>query len=404
MDHRKYVERYLKKVQEEAREPNKTLILDFVAQERAEGRSEARILEYLRRIYEIDKLLGKPFRKAERRDIVRVINEIEAKDTKIKYVGKERKEVKGKLSETTIVGYKISIKKFWKWLNGGEEYPQPVRWIKCTRDKTPAIKQKDILTPEEVAAMINSAKNLRDRALIGLTYETGARSGELWDLKREDVEFTPEGAVIHVTNEKYNKGKKRHVPVVMCARDLMNYMNSMDDKRPEAFLWLGLEGTKTKERVQKQSFNKIFKMAAENAGINKRIWVHGMRHIRISHVKDKLTEQVQKSIFGWSPRSNMPGYYGVISNEQVVSSVFKNVYGIQSNGNGKKETACSRCGALQNYDSESCWRCSLIFDEKKRQEETDIKKELEGIKAILISMPEYKKRLRERGLIKVTSM
>jgi sugar-specific transcriptional regulator TrmB len=74
MSHSKYVEKYLNKIKAEVAEPNKTLILDFVAQERAENRSESRILEYVRKVYEIEKMLEKPFKKAERRDTVNIVN------------------------------------------------------------------------------------------------------------------------------------------------------------------------------------------------------------------------------------------------------------------------------------------------------------------------------------------
>jgi len=46
--------------------------------------------------------------------------------------------------------------------------------------------------------MIEACDNPRDRALVHVLYESGARSGELLNMKIGDVEFDQYGAVIRV--------------------------------------------------------------------------------------------------------------------------------------------------------------------------------------------------------------
>ena len=95
------LERYLNKVREDIPEPNKKLILDFAEQGDAEGLSKSRTLEYIRALHRIALILGKPFEKASKQDLIRVVNAICNIDTKCRgYAGKNPRMVKGKFSES----------------------------------------------------------------------------------------------------------------------------------------------------------------------------------------------------------------------------------------------------------------------------------------------------------------
>lgn len=382
-DFNKLVERYKNKVRDEIPNPNRNLILDFVEQSDAEGLSKSRTLEYLRAIYRMTLILDKPFKKATRQDLVKLINVIKNIDTKCRgYAGKEPRIVKEKYSENYIVAHKIALKKFYKWLNGDEEYPQVIKWLKCVRPPG-RVRKEDILSEEEIQKIINACDNLRDRCFIHVTAETGGRAGEIRILKRKDVEFTNEGAIITLITEK-KRGKdrreKRYVPVVYGVPALIEYMNSMDDKSPEAYLWVAY-GKKCKGKLlELSSLDRILKRAAEMAGITKRVYLHLLRFSRATHVSPHLTESVMRNIFGWSAMSTMPSHYAKLSDEQAQNSLLKNVYGIENNGNGEKDLFCSRCKAKVQEGTDQCWRCGLILNEKVKREREKEKQELEELR------------------------
>jgi integrase len=402
MDHRKYVERYLKKVEEEIAEPNRTLMREFIAQCEAEKLSESRILEHLRALYKMESILGKPFPEASRSDTVRIINYLESLNTKHRgYAGRNPRIVRGKLSENYILGFKITLKKFYKWLNDGEEYPDCIRWLKCRKRGGPKVEKKDVLTGEEIGRIINACSRLRDRCFIHMTYEIGARAGEMLELKRKDVEFTGDGAVVSITNEKYRKGTGRHIPIVFSVPDLVTYMNSMANKDPDGYLWV-CEGRKNiGNRISMTAMEKIFKRAAEKAGMEKRVWLHLLRHCRCTHVSHLLTDAVKREMFNWSEKSDMPGYYTHLSSRQAQDSILANVYGIK---NGESvDIFCRRCKAKLPNGGERCWRCNLPLDERKIADEQSLMAELKELRHFRQDIKKLidgavKKKLEDMGL------
>jgi integrase len=376
------VERYKNKVREEVPEPNRKLILDFAEQNKAEGLSESRNLEYLRCIHRIALILNKPFKKATKQDLVRVINTISATDTKCRgYAGKRPIIVKGKFSDNYVVGHKITAKKFFKWLNGGEEYPDVIKWLKCTNPPG-KVQKEDILTPEETTRIINACETLRDRCFVHLTAETGARAGEMRVLKRKDIEFTNEGAIITLMTEKLRGGKKekRQVPVVYCVPTLVEYMNSMKEQGPDAYLWVGHGKKNTGRLLELGTLEKVFKRAAERAGITKRCYLHLLRFSRATHVSPHLTESVMRNLFGWSAKSDMPSHYSKLSDQQAQFSLLRNVYGIENGNNGNHDTFCGRCKAKVQEGADTCWRCGMILREEVRLEKEKEKAEFEELR------------------------
>jgi integrase len=391
------VERYKKRIADEIPEPNRKLLLDFAEQCHADELSEARILEYMRAIYRMAMILDKPFTKAKKQDLVRVINEIKATKTKCRgYAGKMPIIVKGELSDNYILSYKITLKKFYKWLNGGEEYPEVIKWLKCIKP-VGKVQKDDILAPEEISRIVNACETLRDRCFVQLTAETGARAGEMRILQRKDIEFTNDGAVINLQTEKLRGGKKerRYVPVVYAVPILVEYLNSMKDQQPSAYLWVGHGKKNTGKLLALGSLEKIFKRAAERAGITKRCYLHLLRFSRATHVSPHLTESVMRNLFGWSAKSDMPSHYAKLSDEQAQLSLLKNVYGIETNGDKEQAFFCPRCKAKLEPSSVRCWRCTLFLSEKAK---FDNEKEITALveKAI---QKEMKKIMQERGLV-----
>jgi site-specific recombinase XerD len=131
---------------------NKKLILRFHKHCYAEGLSTPRIQHYVLKLRQLAEWLGKDFAKATREDVEGVVRKIEQMD----------------YSEWTKHGFKVTLKKFYKWLKKSEHYPKEVRWIKSTVKNESTRLPEELLTEEDVKKLIEVADHPRDKALVSV--------------------------------------------------------------------------------------------------------------------------------------------------------------------------------------------------------------------------------------------
>src|SRR5204862_3670353 len=106
-----------------------------------------------------------------------------------------------------------------------EDIPQPKRHRKLP----------EILSPDEVARLIDSASNLFHRAMLMTLYSTGMRRAELCHLKVEDIDSVR--MLVHIRHGKRNRD--RDVPLSPKLLDtLREYWRWM---RPKTYLFPGTE-------------------------------------------------------------------------------------------------------------------------------------------------------------------
>jgi len=73
---------------------------------------------------------------------------------------------------------------------------------------------EDMLTREEIEALIDNCPNSRDRALIATLYESGMRKGELFSIKIKSVQFDENGTVINIPDTMATKTGARRIRIV----------------------------------------------------------------------------------------------------------------------------------------------------------------------------------------------
>jgi len=86
-------------------------------------------------------MLGKNFDEVNKTDIEQLVNRLE----------------RSTYSAWTKHDYKVAIKRFYKWLNGGEDYPATVKWIKTTLKRKDVLLPKNMLTEDEVKQLVDTA-------------------------------------------------------------------------------------------------------------------------------------------------------------------------------------------------------------------------------------------------------
>jgi len=164
-------------------ERNKEAISKFQENCFIEGISVGRITRYLYDLRHISKWLGKEFENATKEDIRSLIGRIEKETFK-----KNGQDIP--YQESTKRDFRITIKKFYKWLRESEDYPEEVKWIKSTGRKCERIKlPEEMLSEEDIENLINAAENPRDKAFIAILYESGCRIGEMLFLRLKHINF-----------------------------------------------------------------------------------------------------------------------------------------------------------------------------------------------------------------------
>lgn len=219
---------------------------------------------------------------------------------------------------STASRHLASIKTFYGFLqNNGYILTNPTSGL-----KTPKSQKSEplVLTLNEVESILlqpdlRTAIGKRDKAMIELLYATGIRVSELVNLNLSHL-FVSNGYV--VCGEKT---KERAVPLgVMAAQALSTYL---DGARPqlsdseEKALFVNYSG----KRMTRQGFWKIIKRYSYEAGINKPITPHTIRHSFALHlVQNGANLKAVQEMMGHSDVTTTQRYL------EMTSSKIKDIY------------------------------------------------------------------------------
>lgn len=376
-NYEKTLNRELKKLRSGS-DVNAPTILKYYKNRVAEGLSLARIIKCIITLRLISRLLGKRFENATREDMVDLLAKIEQK----------------KYSYWTKRDYKVVLKKFYQWLYNCEdgEYPPLVRWIKAHKKIENKLMKNQLLTPEEVNTLAGSARNIRDRALILVLYESGRRIGEILSLRIECVEFDELGARLLVDG----KTGKDYSRVIASAPVLATWLDNHPLRNnPKAPVWVGLNSRNRNKQLSYGAAYKVIKDCAERAGIKKRVYCHLFRHSRATHSSTKLNQTQMCAMFGWKQGSQMPSVYIHLSGEDIdeAQAVLNGVRPAKEDGEPFRPKFCSRCKEKNSPDSKYCNRCGFILDVEFAVKVDEAKARVDSLLNKLTEDPEKLERL-----------
>lgn len=309
----------------------------------------------------------------------------------------------GRLSDRTIDTYKSFVRSFLRWVHNGTkleaEAPECLGAIRRLRPKPDF--RKEVLSPEEVRKIADACNNQRDRALILVGYESGARAGEILSLRLRDIELDRYGAVVIV------KGKtgERRIRLVQSVPDLQLWLNihpSRDNK--DAPLWPS-RWIKARS-ITTMHFYRLLVRHAKEAGVSKHVHPHLLRHTRATHLANVFTEAQMREFFGWTKRSDMPEVYVHLSGRDVDRTLLRH-YGIVAEEEARssealRPTRCPRCGLENPAGFEYCGRCSISLRVRPSEEKLEYHKGAEEavatfIREVLRENPELAKRILEHS-------
>jgi len=289
---------------------NETLINQFLEFCKANGIGKYRIMKYEYTLPKISLMLNKPFNKANKNDMIKLMVKIEDLKTK------KNEPIK----EWTKHDYRVVIKRFYKWLNKDEDYPDTVRWIKTTMKNGNKKLPEDMLTEDEIQILIDSATNPRDKAFISVLYESGCRIAEILNMKIKHISFDEYSPTIVVSG----KTGSRRIRLI----DKNNYLKIWLDNHffkddPDAYVWVSIATNRKNNPLEYHSAVKLLRNLAKKSKIKKAVNPHNFRHSRATYLASRLTEAQMKQMFGWTQSSNMASIYVHLSGRDIDKSILQ---------------------------------------------------------------------------------
>ncbi len=142
-------------------------------------------------------------------------------------------------------------------------------------------KLPNVLSAEEVLALLKSVNNIKHRALLYVLYSAGLRVGEVVRLRVNDLDY--ERRTITV---RQGKGRKDRVTLLSDAAALVikEYAEGMSAQQ---WLFPGQDGRK---HLTERSVQKLFEKCKGEAGIVKPVSVHSLRHSFATHLLEGGTD------------------------------------------------------------------------------------------------------------------
>lgn len=329
---------------------NKNLILEFANNCLARGLTKLRVRKYLFHLKRIAQELKKPFDKADRKDIERIINWLNETE----------------YSPNTQADFRVAMKVFYKYLEAEKlgitirelemqrKEPQIVSWFSSRIKKIDKRLPDQLLTQDDILALIKSAPNIRDKAFIATLYESGARIGEIGTLKIKHISFDEYGIKASLSG----KTGSRTIRLITCCKYLTDWINQHPHKdNKESPLWVG---NTTKELLNYTSLSKLLKVARKRAGINKPINPHSFRHARATELAQHFTEQQLKNYLGWTAGSDMASVYVHLSGKDMDNAMLS-MHGLMPKKSDEEPKLmpkkCLVCGELNDPTASFCIKC-----------------------------------------------
>ena len=292
------------------------------------------VLGVLGRLFE---MLGKDFETSTKQDIEDLVTKIRERD----------------ISPVTQSDYLKKLKQFDKWVNGGEEPTERTKRIKTGIGKKHLKLPSQLVTPKEAEELINATDNIRDRALIHVLWESGARIGEIINCKMNSIQFEGGEARLRL----YGKVGERQVLLLESVRDLKEFVKTRNNAKQEEPLFC-LFGQNKGEPINHAQINKMLRSTLKRTKISKHIHAYLFRHSRASYLASQgLNEAQLCTIFGWTIGSKQPATYIHLSGSQT-ETAYKKIYGIvKQEETEQKLIQCVVCGEVNPSSKDTCSNC-----------------------------------------------
>lgn len=184
-----------------------------------------------------------------------------------------------------------------------------------------------VASEEEIIRMIAATDNIKHKCIIAMLYSTGARRGELINMRIQDIDLAREQVVI-----RGGKGKRDRITLLskQLSKVIAGYI---DTYKPNYWLFEG----GNRKKYTGSSVGKVIRKACKNAGIKKSITPHVLRHSFATHLMEQGTDTryIQKLLGHKS--LNTTAIYTHVSNHslQNITNPLDRIFDVSKLGDNK---------------------------------------------------------------------
>jgi site-specific recombinase XerD len=351
-NYRRQYERQIELAKQDSQisEENKKWIFKFADYMLSDGISYGKVGRYVLDMRKLAKMFPRPFQEANKDDLRRIVGELE----------------KTELAPESKKGFKIMLRKLFRLIREIDEkgvYPPEVKWISIAIAKNHTKLPEELLTNEEIEAVVKNCKCVRDKAFVALLAESGCRISEIGLMKIKNVSFEEVGARITVGG-KTGMRKMLVINSLPYLQEWINQHPKNDD--PEAYLWYNPQG----ELLGYTRINAILKSAGKRAGIKKRIYPHLFRHSRATRLASIMSEASMKHYLGWSQSSKMCGIYIHMNGKETDDAILM-ANGIETSKEKPKPMIepkkCFKCSTVNEITNRFCKICGMPLNKEDAQ-------------------------------------
>jgi integrase/recombinase XerD len=368
---RKRLADWIKRVNEDVDDPDRTDILKLIEHMQDKERAILWIVRCITALITLRKHLEKPFRNATKEDMRSILKWMEQKGYKA----------------STNEKFRQVLKLFYKAVYGNDEYyPEQVKWFsskvgkeKIGKDTT--MDMAEYLEEEEILKLIESAPTLQSKAFLACMYKSGARPEEFLRLTNTDTRLDSKGAVFMLRG----KTGERRVRIISFAKLLQQWLDVHPLKHQDYYpLWISEATNYKNEALGIRGAEKIIGVVLRRSGLtSKHARPYILRHSRATHLAKHLTEAQMCIFFGWVLGSQVVRRYIHLSGKDVDNTLLA----VNEEGQIKKEEyklkslKCIRCTETISQGMNFCSKCSLPVNlNNEYTREMELEKENEILK------------------------
>jgi len=345
----KFEKRYTKIIEENKLKLSKRnidLLIDFFKLLQAEGLTFRRQYKYLVQLPQMFQYINKDFLDWDKETLIEFAGLIRQKDyaekTKLDFLGIVKKIYK----TITIIPKYEYLDKLYIWV-----YDRRNRYysthLKGEKNKL----KEEWLNDTEVKLILEKAHNLRDRAMLSLFASQGMRPGELFTLRKCDIEKVTEGIKLEISGKTGVRQLFIYEGYVI--NNLLEYVKTLPNDQELVF------------KLTDRRANDILKELCEELGIKKRVYLYKLR--KFSVTKDRIlgmSTGALESKYGWTKGSNRVKFYDK-STSIDYRRESKEMAGRQQMEKPKNkfgDQKCLRCNELNPYHQSYCSKCGTRLD------------------------------------------
>lgn len=185
-----------------------------------------------------------------------------------------RESLRANHSVSTVNTYLIALRNFFDFLEFKGIYPNITKRVKGLKDTD--LHKRESLDIETCKKVLNTATNLREKAIFILTLSCGLRANEIVNIEINDIKFEENQYRLYVLG----KGRDSKTDYVIVPNDVLNVLKEYAKEYHDSnYLFYSLSNNNYGGKVDTCTIRRIVNQMYERANIkSKTIVLHSLRH------------------------------------------------------------------------------------------------------------------------------